>query len=56
MANDITLLSFAKDLALRNHITVTLDAETHSGAGAAANNKSKEHLVTTAIMRSRSAN
>ena len=49
IANDISSgsLSFVRDSANQNHITVTLETKTASGT--------KEHLVTTAIMRSRSA-
>ena len=58
IADNITKLEFDKDPILMNHITVTLDAQAHSGAGgnASANNLSRENLVTTAIMGSRSSN
>ncbi|MFA7255029.1 MAG: prepilin-type N-terminal cleavage/methylation domain-containing protein [Candidatus Omnitrophota bacterium] len=46
-------LSFVRDATNRNHIKVTLKAETTGGHIAGV---TKEHLETTAIMRSRSAN
>lgn len=51
-------LSFTVDPSRKNHVTIELKAEAHSGAGGTASTKnlSREHLVTTAIMRSRSAN
>jgi prepilin-type N-terminal cleavage/methylation domain-containing protein len=49
IASDVTLLTFIRpDAAILNEITVTLDAQPTGGA--------KEHLITTAVMRSRSAN
>lgn len=53
IAGDINLLSFTRPDADLNKVTVTLGAQAASGAKGAT---SKEHLVTTVIMRSRSAN
>jgi len=53
IAEDITSLSFARDGALLNRITVIVEAQAASGS--TSGNKTKEHLETTAIMRSRSA-
>jgi len=51
-------LSFTRgDATHQNQITVSMDAETHSGPGGNVNRDvTREHLETTAIMRSRSAN
>ena len=54
IAKDIFSLSFVQDTSNLNMITVTLEAQTTSGAAAGVAG-AKEHLVTTAIMRSRSA-
>ena len=58
IANDIVAASssFIRDATNQNHITVTLDTHIHSGSDTLETNKTTEHLVTTAIMRSRSAN
>jgi prepilin-type N-terminal cleavage/methylation domain-containing protein len=52
IANDINSLSFVRDTAgpYKNHINVILEAQVAGGTG------TKEHLETTVIMRSRSAN
>ena len=50
-------LTFTRgDATHQNQITVIMNAETHSGPGGNANNVTREHLETIAIMRSRSAN
>lgn len=56
IAENIESLNFLKNAILRNRITVTLNAHTHSGPANVATNTTREQLATTAIMRSRSAN
>lgn len=53
IAEDISALSFAPQAANPNNIVVTLDAQAASGP---TGELSREHLQTTAVIRSRSAN
>ena len=54
IASDIDTLTFVRpDAVTWNRITVTLDTHAHSGTGSDATSRSTEHLVTTAIMRSK---